>query len=126
MFKRMTVCVWPYQELRQHLGHRLQLNDLLIKPVQRIMKYQLLLKVTHTDTCARAHTDGHVNLHDDKVEFIVGMHIKDEWLFEQVIEVQQAQGWHIYLVPTLCLLYLSLVFKLIKPLPDVFTLHNID
>ncbi|MGH0176301.1 UNVERIFIED_CONTAM: hypothetical protein FKN15_007042, partial [Acipenser sinensis] len=31
-------------ELRQQLGHRLQLNDLLIKPVQRIMKYQLLLK----------------------------------------------------------------------------------
>uniref|UniRef100_A0A8C6UIK2 Rho guanine nucleotide exchange factor (GEF) 25b n=1 Tax=Neogobius melanostomus TaxID=47308 RepID=A0A8C6UIK2_9GOBI len=30
--------------LRQQLGHRLQLNDLLIKPVQRIMKYQLLLK----------------------------------------------------------------------------------
>lgn len=33
------------QEIRQQLGHRLQLNDLLIKPVQRIMKYQLLLKV---------------------------------------------------------------------------------
>ncbi|MGH0174065.1 UNVERIFIED_CONTAM: hypothetical protein FKN15_067036 [Acipenser sinensis] len=33
-----------FQELRQQLGHRLQLNDLLIKPVQRIMKYQLLLK----------------------------------------------------------------------------------
>ncbi|XP_034275090.1 rho guanine nucleotide exchange factor 25 isoform X2 [Pantherophis guttatus] len=31
-------------ELKQELGHRLQLNDLLIKPVQRIMKYQLLLK----------------------------------------------------------------------------------
>ena len=117
MFMRMTVCVWPYQELRQHLGHRLQLNDLLIKPVQRIMKYQLLLKVTHTDTCACAQTDGRVNLQDDKVEFNVGMHIKDEWLFEQVM--------NIYLVPTLCLLYLSLVFKLIKHLPDVFTLHSI-
>ncbi len=33
------------QELRQKMGHRLQLPDLLIKPVQRIMKYQLLLKV---------------------------------------------------------------------------------
>lgn len=33
-----------FEEMRQHLGHRLQLNDLLIKPVQRIMKYQLLLK----------------------------------------------------------------------------------
>ncbi|XP_040060591.2 rho guanine nucleotide exchange factor 25 isoform X1 [Gasterosteus aculeatus] len=33
-----------FEDLRQLLGHRLQLNDLLIKPVQRIMKYQLLLK----------------------------------------------------------------------------------
>ncbi|XP_075708085.1 rho guanine nucleotide exchange factor 25 isoform X2 [Rhinoderma darwinii] len=33
-----------FEELRQQLSHRLQLNDLLIKPVQRIMKYQLLLK----------------------------------------------------------------------------------
>ena len=33
------------QDLKQRLGHRLQLTDLLIKPVQRITKYQLLLKV---------------------------------------------------------------------------------
>ncbi|XP_076316719.1 rho guanine nucleotide exchange factor 25-like isoform X2 [Tachypleus tridentatus] len=33
-----------FEELRQKLGHKLQLSDLLIKPVQRIMKYQLLLK----------------------------------------------------------------------------------
>ncbi|CAH2224483.1 rho guanine nucleotide exchange factor 25 isoform X4 [Pelobates cultripes] len=33
-----------FEDLRQQLSHRLQLNDLLIKPVQRIMKYQLLLK----------------------------------------------------------------------------------
>ncbi|XP_069010863.1 rho guanine nucleotide exchange factor 25 isoform X1 [Embiotoca jacksoni] len=33
-----------FEDLRIQLGHRLQLNDLLIKPVQRIMKYQLLLK----------------------------------------------------------------------------------
>lgn len=33
------------QDIKQRLGHRLQLTDLLIKPVQRIMKYQLLLKV---------------------------------------------------------------------------------
>ncbi|KAM4699224.1 rho guanine nucleotide exchange factor 25 isoform 2-T2 [Discoglossus pictus] len=36
-----------FEELRQQLSHRLQLNDLLIKPVQRIMKYQLLLKDFH-------------------------------------------------------------------------------
>lgn len=33
-----------FEEVRQQLGHKLQLPDLLIKPVQRIMKYQLLLK----------------------------------------------------------------------------------
>lgn len=33
-----------FEELRVKLGHKLQLCDLLIKPVQRIMKYQLLLR----------------------------------------------------------------------------------
>uniref|UniRef100_A0A674CX11 non-specific serine/threonine protein kinase n=1 Tax=Salmo trutta TaxID=8032 RepID=A0A674CX11_SALTR len=33
-----------FEVLKQRLGHRLQITDLLIKPVQRIMKYQLLLK----------------------------------------------------------------------------------
>ncbi|XP_053386213.1 kalirin-like isoform X3 [Mercenaria mercenaria] len=33
-----------FEEIRQKLGHRLNLADLLIKPVQRIMKYQLILK----------------------------------------------------------------------------------
>ena len=33
------------QEMRQRLGHRFLLPDMLIKPVQRIMKYQLMLKV---------------------------------------------------------------------------------
>ncbi|KAL2084885.1 hypothetical protein ACEWY4_020403 [Coilia grayii] len=33
-----------FESLRQLLGHRLRITDLLIKPVQRIMKYQLLLK----------------------------------------------------------------------------------
>ena len=35
----------PPQELKQRLGHRLPISDLLSKPVLRIMKYQLLLKV---------------------------------------------------------------------------------
>ncbi|XP_031347696.1 triple functional domain protein-like [Photinus pyralis] len=40
-----------FEELRIKLGHKLQLCDLLIKPVQRIMKYQLLLKdiLKHTE-----------------------------------------------------------------------------
>ncbi|GFU83187.1 triple functional domain protein [Trichonephila clavipes] len=33
-----------FEDIRQKLGHKLTLPDLLIKPVQRIMKYQLLLK----------------------------------------------------------------------------------
>ncbi|KAM7372904.1 hypothetical protein PAMP_007797 [Pampus punctatissimus] len=33
-----------FEDLKQRLSHRLQITDLLIKPVQRIMKYQLLLK----------------------------------------------------------------------------------
>ncbi|XP_067936913.1 rho guanine nucleotide exchange factor 25-like [Watersipora subatra] len=33
-----------FNEIKGVLNHRLQLTDLLIKPVQRIMKYQLLLK----------------------------------------------------------------------------------
>ncbi|XP_023289652.1 LOW QUALITY PROTEIN: triple functional domain protein [Orussus abietinus] len=33
-----------FEDIRQKLGHRLQLCDLLIKPVQRITKYQLLLR----------------------------------------------------------------------------------
>ncbi|CAH1395165.1 unnamed protein product [Nezara viridula] len=32
-----------FEDLRQKLGHKLQICDLLIKPVQRVMKYQLLL-----------------------------------------------------------------------------------
>lgn len=48
LFYQMTLSpllFFFFQDLRQQMGHRLQLNDLLIKPVQRIMKYQLLLKV---------------------------------------------------------------------------------
>ncbi|XP_050683948.1 triple functional domain protein isoform X1 [Leptidea sinapis] len=33
-----------FQELRNKLGHKLQLGDLLIKPIQRIQKYHLLVK----------------------------------------------------------------------------------
>ncbi|KAI9551891.1 hypothetical protein GHT06_022227 [Daphnia sinensis] len=33
-----------FEELRQRLGHRLTICDLLIKPIQRITKYQLLLQ----------------------------------------------------------------------------------
>lgn len=33
-----------FDEMRTRFKHRLKLADLLIKPVQRMMKYQLLLK----------------------------------------------------------------------------------
>ncbi|XP_074605123.1 uncharacterized protein LOC141858316 [Brevipalpus obovatus] len=40
-----------FEDVRQKLGHKLQLPDLLIKPIQRIMKYQLLLNdiLKHTE-----------------------------------------------------------------------------
>ncbi|XP_022782468.1 uncharacterized protein LOC111323405 isoform X2 [Stylophora pistillata] len=40
-----------FQSCKERLGHRLQLADYLIKPVQRITKYQLLLKdiLKHTE-----------------------------------------------------------------------------
>ena len=38
-------CLLLLQSCQERLGHRLQLSDYLIKPVQRITKYQLLLKV---------------------------------------------------------------------------------
>ncbi|KAI5735919.1 hypothetical protein M8J77_024245 [Diaphorina citri] len=39
-----------FEDIRIKLGHKLQLNDLLIKPVQRITKYQLLLDVLYKHT----------------------------------------------------------------------------
>ncbi|EDO37558.1 predicted protein [Nematostella vectensis] len=39
-----------FQECRHRLGHRLQITDYLIKPVQRITKYQLLLRAKPDDT----------------------------------------------------------------------------
>lgn len=39
-----------FEDIRKKLNHKLQLPDLLIKPVQRIMKYQLLLKDIHKQT----------------------------------------------------------------------------
>lgn len=39
-----------FEELRQRLGHKLQLGDLLIKPVQRITKYQLILNEMYRNT----------------------------------------------------------------------------
>ena len=42
-----------FEELRLRMGHKLQLPDLLIKPVQRIMKYQQLLKVRRREHALR-------------------------------------------------------------------------
>ena len=40
----VTEYIEVFEDIRQKLGHRLTLPDILIKPVQRIMKYQLLLR----------------------------------------------------------------------------------
>ena len=36
-----------FEDVKSRLGHKLQLSDLLIMPVQRLMKYQLLLRDLH-------------------------------------------------------------------------------
>ncbi|XP_028160461.1 kalirin-like [Ostrinia furnacalis] len=47
-----------FQELRHKLGHKLQLGDLLIKPIQRIQKYHLLVKkILSYSEHARANPD---------------------------------------------------------------------
>lgn len=41
----VKICLFCFlQEVTERLGYRLGIEDYLIKPVQRIMKYQLLLK----------------------------------------------------------------------------------
>ena len=39
-----SIAVYNLQEIRKHLNYKLLLRDLLIKPVQRVTKYQLILK----------------------------------------------------------------------------------
>lgn len=48
-----------FHELKTRLGHRLALSDYLIKPVQRIMKYQLLLRVCNY-SCNRINYSFHI------------------------------------------------------------------
>lgn len=43
-------CCWCFcQEVQQEVNSRLSISDYLIKPIQRITKYQLLLKVLATE-----------------------------------------------------------------------------
>ena len=49
----------PPQGIQMKLGHALHLNSYLLKPIQRITKYQLLLKVsiqTHTHSLTHTYT----------------------------------------------------------------------
>ncbi|OWK02152.1 hypothetical protein Celaphus_00018109, partial [Cervus elaphus hippelaphus] len=57
-----------FEDLKQRLGHRLQLTDLLIKPVQRITKYQLLLKVLKQNIC-----EGELFLPTTDLEYSLGL-----------------------------------------------------
>ena len=42
--RSVYMCVFPFQELSSQLKDRLTLRDYLIKPIQRITKYNLFLK----------------------------------------------------------------------------------
>lgn len=46
--KGHTVLLFLFQGIQQDIQSRLSISDFLIKPIQRITKYQLLLKVTDT------------------------------------------------------------------------------
>lgn len=46
--KGHTVRLFLFQGIQQDIQSRLSISDFLIKPIQRITKYQLLLKVTDT------------------------------------------------------------------------------
>ncbi len=51
-------CKSFFKEIQIRLAHQLPLNSYLIKPIQRVTKYQLLLKVTCcyvTRTCISSH-----------------------------------------------------------------------
>lgn len=49
-----------FQELQSKLGHKLPLTAYLLKPVQRITKYQLLLKEMMKNT--RNNREAYINL----------------------------------------------------------------
>lgn len=53
-----------FEDLRNALNHKLQICDLLIKPVQRIMKYQLMLKDILKHTKRAGFTNELDNLRD--------------------------------------------------------------
>lgn len=42
----LLVCLFFMQECQKRLDHKLSLDAYLLKPVQRITKYQLMLKVS--------------------------------------------------------------------------------
>uniref|UniRef100_A0A6A7G2I5 Triple functional domain protein-like n=1 Tax=Hirondellea gigas TaxID=1518452 RepID=A0A6A7G2I5_9CRUS len=52
-----------FEEIKQKLGHKLQLSDLLIKPVQRLMKYQLLMRDLYKYSDRGGLTEQTVHLH---------------------------------------------------------------
>ena len=45
MEKEETLNEFNFQEIRLKYGFKLRLNDLLIKPIQRLTKYHMLLEV---------------------------------------------------------------------------------
>lgn len=50
---RLTQRFWGVQECQKKLDHKLSLDSYLLKPVQRITKYQLLLKVRPRRPCTQ-------------------------------------------------------------------------
>lgn len=77
-----------FEHLRQKLGHKLTLPDLLIKPVQRIMKYQLLL----SDILKQTETAGLTNQIDDLQKAVQIMHVVPK-AANDMMSVSRLQGF---------------------------------
>lgn len=95
--------------MRQYLGHKLQLCDILIKPVQRIMKYQLLLRDMFKYT-ERA------RLTDEMEALRQAMHVMQvvPKAANDMMDVGRLQGFDVsrrYLLPPPPLLTFPLLFR---------------
>lgn len=109
--------------MRQFLGHKLQLSDILIKPVQRIMKYQLLLRDMFKYT-ERA------RLADEMEALRQAMHVMQvvPKAANDMMDVGRLQGFD---VSTLCLVYhhkpenCSVLINTVVPLSPIYIPNHI-
>lgn len=99
--------------MRQFLGHKLQLCDILIKPVQRIMKYQLLLRDMFKYT-ERA------RLTDEMEKLGLAMHVMQvvPKAANDMMEVSRLKGFDVsFITPSI----ITLAGRLLTSMPRIFS-----